>query len=31
MHTPLIFKEQMKVQGLREKGFSKPQYTLPTH
>ena len=28
MHTALIFKEQMKVQGLREKGLSQPHYTM---
>jgi hypothetical protein len=28
MHTALIFKEQMKVQGLREKGISQPHYSM---
>ena len=28
MHTALIFKEQMKVQGLREKGLSQPHYSM---
>jgi transposase InsO family protein len=28
MHTALIFKEQMKVQGLREKGLSQPNYSM---
>jgi hypothetical protein len=28
MHTALIFKEQMKVQGLRKKGLSQPQYSM---
>jgi Integrase zinc binding domain len=28
MHTALIFKEQMKIQGLREKGLSQPHYSM---
>jgi hypothetical protein len=28
MHTALIFKEQMKVQGLREKGLAQPHYSM---
>ena len=28
MHTALIFKEQVKVQGLREKGLSQPFYSM---
>jgi hypothetical protein len=28
MHTALIFKEQVKVQGLREKGLSQPHYSM---
>jgi hypothetical protein len=28
MHTAIIFKEQMKVQGLREKGLSQSHYTM---
>ena len=28
MHTALIFKEQMKVQGLRKKGLSQPHYSV---
>jgi Integrase zinc binding domain len=28
MHTALIFKEQLKVQGLREKGLSQPHYSM---
>ena len=28
MHTALIFKEQMKVQGLRMKGLSQPHYSM---
>ena len=28
MHTALIFREQMKVQGLRKKGLSQPHYTM---
>jgi hypothetical protein len=28
MHTALIFKEQMDVQGLREKGLSQPYYSI---
>jgi Integrase zinc binding domain len=28
MHTALIFEEQMKVQGLREKGLSQPHYSM---
>jgi hypothetical protein len=27
-HTALIFNEQMKVQGLREKGLSQPHYSI---
>ena len=28
MHTALIFKEQIKVPGLREKGVSQPHYSI---
>jgi hypothetical protein len=28
MHTALIFKEQVRVQGLREKGLSQPFYSM---
>jgi Integrase zinc binding domain len=28
MHTAFIFKEQMKVQGLREKGLSQTHYSM---
>jgi hypothetical protein len=28
MHTPLIFKEQAKVKGLREKGLAQPHYSI---
>jgi RNase H-like domain found in reverse transcriptase/Reverse transcriptase (RNA-dependent DNA polymerase) len=28
IHTALIFKEQIKVQGLREKGLSQPQHSM---
>ena len=28
MHIALIFKEQVKVQGLREKGLSQPLYSM---
>ena len=28
MHTALIFKEQMKVPGLRNKGLSQPHYAM---
>jgi hypothetical protein len=28
MHTALIFKEQMKVPGLRNKGLSQPYYAM---
>jgi hypothetical protein len=28
IHTALIFKEQAKVKGLREKGLSQPHYSI---
>jgi hypothetical protein len=28
MHTALIFKEQAKVKGLREKGLAQPHYSI---
>jgi hypothetical protein len=28
MHTALIFKEQAKVKGLRQKGFAPPHYSI---
>jgi hypothetical protein len=28
MHTVLIFKEQAKVKGLREKGLAQPHYSI---
>jgi hypothetical protein len=28
MHTALIFKEQEKVKGLREKGLAQPHYSI---
>jgi hypothetical protein len=28
MHTALIFKEQAKIKGLREKGLAQPHYSI---